>query len=154
MTVAQPVNAAVRFLRWEGNTDLPLPRYASAGAAGFDFCAAVTETVTLQPGERRLIPTGWAAAVPEGYELQVRPRSGLAVKNGVSIVNTPGTVDSDYRGQIQVCLINLGAEPFVIARGDRIAQGVVAAAPQWALVEVDSLEETERGAGGFGSTGV
>lgn len=145
-----------RFKRWEGNHDLPLPAYATAGAAGFDFRAATPagETVTIAPGARKVIPTGFAVALPVGYELQVRPRSGLAVKNGVSIVNAPGTVDCDYRGEIMICLINLGAEDFHVRRGDRIAQGIIAAAPQWELVEVEALDETVRGAGGHGSTGV
>ena len=145
-----------RFKRWEGNRDLPLPAYATAGAAGFDFRAATPEgeTVTIAPGARKVIPTGFAVALPTGYELQVRPRSGLAVKNGISIVNAPGTVDCDYRGEIMICLINLGAEDFHIRRGDRIAQGIIAAAPQWELVEVEELDDTVRGAGGHGSTGV
>ena len=145
-----------RFKRWEGNRDLPLPAYATAGAAGFDFRAATPEgeTVTIAPGARKVIPTGFAVALPTGYELQVRPRSGLAVKNGISIVNAPGTVDCDYRGEIMICLINLGAEDFHVRRGDRIAQGIIAAAPQWTLVEADELDDTVRGAGGHGSTGV
>ena len=145
-----------RFKRWEGNHDLPLPAYATAGAAGFDFRAATPEgeTVTIAPGARKVIPTGFAVALPVGYELQVRPRSGLAVKNGISIVNAPGTVDCDYRGEIMICLINLGAEDFHVRRGDRIAQGIIAAAPQWELVEVEELDDTVRGAGGHGSTGV
>ena len=145
-----------RFKRWEGNRDLPLPAYATAGAAGFDFRAATPEgeTVTIAPGARKVIPTGFAVALPTGYELQVRPRSGLAVKNGISIVNAPGTVDCDYRGEIMICLINLGAEDFHVRRGDRIAQGIIAAAPQWELVEVEELDDTARGAGGHGSTGV
>jgi len=144
----------VEFKRWEGNTDLPVPRYATAGAAGFDLQAAVEAELVLQPGERRLIPTGFAVAIPAGYEMQVRPRSGLAVKQGIALVNSPGTVDCDYRGQVAVCMINLGAEPFPVRRGDRIAQGVICAAPQWVLQEVETLSETARGAGGFGSTGV
>ncbi|CAN7463311.1 dUTP diphosphatase [Phenylobacterium sp. LjRoot225] len=143
----------VFFKRWAGNTDLALPAYATPGSAGFDFAAAVDETVVLKPGDRRLISTGFSAAVPPGYELQVRPRSGLAAKHGISIVNTPGTVDADYRGLISVCLINLGEEDFTIRRGDRIAQGIVAPAPQFRLVEVAELDETSRGDGGFGSTG-
>ena len=143
----------LRFKRWPGADALPLPAYATDGAAGFDFRAHLDAPVTLAPGERRLISTGFAVAVPYGYELQIRPRSGLAAKFGISMPNTPGTVDSDYRGLVQVCLINHGAEPFEIAPGDRIAQGVLAAAPQWALIEVDELDETARGAGGFGSTG-
>ena len=145
-----------RFKRWDGNRDLPVPAYATAGAAGFDFRAATPEgeTVIIAPGARKLIPTGFAVALPVGYEMQIRPRSGLAAKNGVSIVNAPGTVDCDYRGEILVCLINLGAEDFHVRRGDRIAQGIIAAAPQWELVEVEELDDTARGAGGHGSTGV
>ena len=149
-----PTAGVVQFKRWTDNPDLPTPRYATAGAAGFDLQAAVDEPVTLRPGERRLISTGFAVAVPPGFEMQVRPRSGLAAKSGIALVNSPGTVDCDYRGLVMVCMINLGAEPFHIRRGDRIAQGVICAAPQWALVETDSLPNTERGAGGFGSTGV
>jgi len=147
---------AVRFRRLEGNADLPIPAYATAGAAGFDLRAAVPEgaPAVLAPGERVLVPTGFACAVPHGYEMQVRPRSGLAVKHGVSIVNSPGTVDSDYRGPLMVCLINFGSEPFAISRGDRIAQAVIAPAPQLELIEADTLDETMRGEGGFGSTGV
>ncbi len=147
---------AVRFRRLEGNADLPIPAYATAGAAGFDLRAAVPEgaPAVLAPGERVLVPTGFACAVPHGYEMQVRPRSGLAAKHGVSIVNSPGTVDSDYRGPLMVCLINLGSEPFAISRGDRIAQAVIAPAPQLELIEADTLDETTRGEGGFGSTGV
>ena len=144
----------VRFRRLEGNADLPIPAYATAGAAGFDLRAAIDAPAVLAPRERLLVPTGFACAVPHGYELQVRPRSGLAVEHGIGIINSPGTVDSDYRGPLMVCLINLGAERFTINRGDRIAQAVVAPAPQVPLVEVDELEETERGGGGFGSTGV
>ncbi len=144
----------VRFRRLEGNADLPIPAYATTGAAGFDLRAAIDAPAVLAPGERLLVPTGFACAVPHGYELQVRPRSGLAVKHGIGIVNSPGTVDSDYRGPLMVCLINFGAEQFTINRGDRIAQAVVAPAPQVALIEVDELDATERGVGGFGSTGV
>jgi len=145
----------IAFKRLAGNPDLPLPAYATAGAAGFDIraCLPEEEPVVLQPGERALIPTGFAVAVPEGYELQVRPRSGLAVKHGLTVLNAPGTVDADYRGPVAVPLINLGQEPFTIRRGERIAQGVVAAAPQVRFVEVSELDETERGQGGFGSTG-
>lgn len=146
----------VAFLRLPGNDDLPLPSYATGGAAGFDLRAAVPADapVVLAPGRRVLVPTGFAVGLPAGWEMQIRPRSGLAVKNGVTVLNTPGTVDCDYRGPVGVCLINLGEEPFTIARGDRIAQAVIAEAPQAMLVEVDSLDETARGAGGFGSTGV
>lgn len=146
----------LRFLRLADNPDLPLPEYATAGAAGFDFraCVPADAPVTIPPGGRALISTGFAVATPPDWELQVRPRSGLAVKNGVTVLNAPGTVDSDYRGPVGVCLINHGAEPFVVNRGDRIAQGIVAPVAQAALVEADSLDDTARGAGGFGSTGV
>jgi len=142
----------VRFKRLSGNPDLPLPAYATAGAAGFDLRAA--EAAMIQPGARCLVPTGFAVAVPPGWEMQVRPRSGLATKHGVTVMNSPGTVDSDYRGPLMVCLVNLGTEAFAIARGDRIAQAVVAPAPQVALTAADDLDATERGARGFGSTGV
>jgi len=132
---------------------LPLPAYETAGAAGMDLRAAITCDQDLLPGAYALIPTGLAMAIPEGYEVQVRPRSGLAVKHGISIVNSPGTVDCDYRGEIAVCLINLGSQKFTIERGDRIAQMVVAPVVQAAWKEVDALDETARGAGGYGSTG-
>jgi dUTP pyrophosphatase len=146
----------VRFRRLEGNADLPIPAYATTGAAGFDLRAAVPgdAPLLLRPGKRLLVPTGFACAVPHGYEMQVRPRSGLAVKHGVTVTNTPGTVDSDYRGPLMVCLINLGAESFAIRRGDRIAQAVVAPAPQLTLIEAEDLDATVRGEGGFGSTGI
>ncbi len=144
----------MRFRRLTGSADLPIPAYATAGAAGFDLRAAIDAPAVLAPGDRLLVPTGFACAVPHGYELQIRPRSGLAVKHGIGLTNSPGTVDSDYRGPLMVCLINLGAEPFTISRGDRIAQAVVAPAPQVALIEVDDLDETTRGENGFGSTGV
>lgn len=134
--------------------DLPLPRYASEGAAGLDLQAALDEPISLAPGERRLIPTGFAIALPSGYEAQVRPRSGLALKQGVTVLNSPGTVDADYRGEVGVILINLGQGPFVIARGDRIAQMVIAPVSQAHLHEVADLPDSPRGAGGFGSTGV
>ncbi|WP_341022284.1 dUTP diphosphatase [Brevundimonas diminuta] len=145
----------IRFKRWNGNTDLPLPEYATAGAAGFDLRAAVDgDPVILEPSEWALVSTGFAVALPSGYELQIRPRSGLAAKHGITLLNSPGTVDADYRGLVSVCLINLSQTPFTIARGDRIAQGVVAPAPQFSLVEVEEIDETLRGAGGFGSTGI
>ena len=130
---------------------LRLPSCASAGAAGLDVVAA--EDFSLLPGERAAIPTGFAVAIPEGYEIQVRPRSGLALRHGVTCLNTPGTIDSDYRGEIKVILANLGNEPFSAARGERIAQLVVAPITRARFAEVDTLDETERGAGGFGSTG-
>ena len=140
--------------RLDHNRDLPLPRYETAGAAGMDLLAAVTADVVLQPGARAIIPTGLQMAIPAGFEVQVRPRSGLAAKNGVTVLNSPGTIDSDYRGEIGGILINHGAEPFTIARGSRIAQMVIASVTQGTLVEADTLDATARGAGGFGSTGV
>ncbi len=131
---------------------LPAPAYQTAQAAGADLTAAVDAEVVLAPGERRLIPTGIAIGLPDGYEAQIRPRSGLALKNGVSLVNTPGTIDADYRGEIGVILINHGQEPFTVRRGDRIAQMIVAPVVQAEFREAE-LTETARGAGGFGSTG-
>ena len=142
----------VRFKRLAGNPDLPLPAYATAGAAGFDLRAA--EGAVIPPGARHLVPTGFAVAVPQGWEMQVRPRSGLATKHAVTVMNSPGTVDSDYRGPLMVCLVNLGTEAFTIARGDRVAQAVIAPAPQLKLLEVEDLDATDRGERGFGSTGV
>ncbi|MBS8261641.1 dUTP diphosphatase [Roseibium polysiphoniae] len=133
--------------------DLPLPAYQSDLAAGLDLLAAVDEPLVLSPGKRALVPTGLAMALPAGFEGQVRPRSGLAAKNGVTVLNTPGTIDADYRGEVKVILINLGDEPFTVERGARIAQLVVAPVLQADLIEVESLRETQRGAGGFGSTG-
>ena len=134
--------------------DLPLPDYATAAAAGADLLAAIAEDVVLAPLERRIVPTGIAIALPLGFEAQVRPRSGLAAKNGVTLVNAPGTIDADYRGEIGVILINLSQEPFRISRGMRIAQMVVARHARAVWREVSELDRTARGAGGFGSTGV
>lgn len=134
--------------------DLPLPRYETTGSAGMDICAAVTADAVLAPGEILLVPTGLAVAIPRGYEIQVRPRSGLAVRHGVTIVNSPGTIDSDYRGEIKIGLINLGRESFTIKRGDRIAQLVVAPVVTACWQLTDRLDDTERGPGGFGHTGV
>jgi dUTP pyrophosphatase len=133
---------------------LPLPAYATPGAAGMDAVAAVTETVMLAPGERFPVPLGFCMAIPDGFEVQVRPRSGLALKHGITVPNSPGTIDSDYRGEVKALLINLGPEPFAIERGMRICQLVPAAVTRAALSVVDALDETQRGAGGFGSTGV
>lgn len=133
--------------------DLPLPAYATEQSAGMDLCAAVDAPVTLKPNERALIPTGLSIALPRGYEAQIRPRSGLAAKNGVTVLNTPGTVDADYRGEIKVILANLGTEAFTVERGMRIAQMVVARHSFVMWDVVDTLDETARGAGGFGSTG-
>ncbi len=140
--------------RLDHNRDLPLPRYETSGAAGMDLLAAVTSDVVLQPGARAIVPTGLQMAIPAGFEVQVRPRSGLAAKNGVTVLNSPGTIDSDYRGEVGVILINHGTEPFTITRGSRIAQMVIASVTQGTLVEADTLDATARGAGGFGSTGV
>jgi len=136
--------------------DLPLPAYESTGAAGLDLRAALPdgEAVVVAPGKRALVPTGLALQLPEGFEAQVRPRSGLAFKHGITVLNTPGTVDSDYRGEVTVILINLGTEPFAIQRGDRIAQLVIAPVIQAILIETSLLDETARGAGALGSTGI
>ena len=144
----------VRFKRVRDNRDLPLPEYQSPLSSGMDLRADVNETITVKPLERVLIPTGLALAIPAGFEAQIRPRSGLALKKGISLVNTPGTIDADYRGEVAVILINFGSEDFVIGRGDRIAQMVIAPVVQPLLMEVEDLDGTERGAGGFGSTGV
>ena len=132
---------------------LPLPQYQTAGSAGFDLMAAVDDPVAIAPGRIALIPTGLAMAIPAGYEGQVRPRSGLAVKQGLTVVNAPGTIDSDYRGEVKVGLINLGPAEAVVSRGDRIAQLVIAPVVQVGFKEVETLPETDRGAGGFGHTG-
>ena len=149
MSSSEPV--AVRVKRLPHGEGLDLPRYATEGAAGMDVLAA--EDVTLAPGVRRAVATGLAVAIPPGYEIQVRPRSGLALKHGISVPNTPGTIDSDYRGELKVILINHGSEPFPIHRGDRIAQLVLAPVTLAEWDEVADLDETARGAGGFGSTG-
>ncbi len=142
-------------VKWLPHGDgLPLPRYETPLSAGVDLAAAVDQDLTIAPGTRAMVPTGLAIALPAGYEAQVRPRSGLAAKNGVTVLNSPGTIDADYRGEIKVILINHGAEPFVISRGMRIAQMVIAPVTQVAWLAVDSLDETARGSGGFGSTGV
>ncbi len=142
---------AVQLKRLPHGEGLPLPAYATTGAAGMDVVSA--EDVVIEPGARHAVATGLAVAIPEGYEIQVRPRSGLALKHGITVPNTPGTIDSDYRGELKVILINLGHEPFTIARGDRVAQLVLAPVVQAAWDEVAELDATERGAGGFGSTG-
>ena len=132
----------------------PLPAYATAQSAGMDLRANISESITLQPLERRLIPTGLYIALPEGYEAQVRPRSGLALKHGITVLNSPGTIDSDYRGELMVLLINLSQNPFTVNDGERIAQLVIARHEQAVLTAVEVLDETERGAGGYGHTGV
>jgi dUTP pyrophosphatase len=142
----------IRLKRLPHGEGLPLPTYATEHAAGMDVVAA--EELTLAPGARHAVATGFAMAIPAGYEVQVRPRSGLALKHGITCLNTPGTIDSDYRGEVKVILANLGAEPFEIRRGDRIAQLVPAVVQQARFAEVEELDETVRGTGGFGSTGV
>lgn len=132
----------------------PLPAYATTQSAGMDLRANIDSPITLKPMERRLIPTGLYIALPKGYEAQVRPRSGLALKHGITVLNTPGTIDADYRGELMVLLINFSAEDFIINAGERIAQMMIARHEQAAFVEVDILDETERGAGGYGHTGV
>ncbi len=143
----------VQLLPHEHAVGLNLPSYASSDSAGMDLSAALEEAIELGPGERALVPTGLSIALPCGFEAQVRPRSGLAIKHGVTVLNTPGTVDSDYRGEIKVVLINHGQEPFTVERGMRIAQMVIARHETVKWNVVDTLEETERGSGGFGSTG-
>ncbi len=142
---------AIQLQRLAHGEGLPLPSYASAGAAGLDVVAA--EDVTLAPGQRHAVATGFAIAIPAGYEVQVRPRSGLALKHGITCLNTPGTIDEDYRGEVKIILANLGAEPFEVRRGERIAQLVPAAVVKGRFDEVADLSETDRGGGGFGSTG-
>jgi dUTP pyrophosphatase len=141
----------IALMRLPHGDGLPLPSYATGGAAGLDVVAA--EELTLSPGARHAVATGFAIAIPDGFEVQVRPRSGLALKHGITCLNTPGTIDSDYRGEVKVILANLGSEPFEIRRGERIAQLVPAPVLKASFREVDSLDETQRGAGGFGSTG-
>jgi dUTP pyrophosphatase len=144
----------VRIARLRGAEDLPLPSRATSGSSGFDLHAAVDTDQRIEPGSRALIPTGLRIAVPNGYEAQVRPRSGLALRHGIVLPNSPGTIDSDYRGEIRVILLNAGSEPFTLRRGDRIAQLVIAPVTAAELCLVDDLDETPRGAGGFGHTGV
>ncbi len=149
------MSARVKVMRLPHAEGLPLPAYHSAQAAGLDLMAAIPgySRVVIEPGARERVPTGLAIELPREFEAQVRPRSGLAFKHGVTVLNSPGTIDADYRGEISVILVNLGAEPFEIARGDRIAQMVIAPVSRAILVEVEDIDDTERGAGGFGSTG-
>ncbi len=146
-------NVSIQIKRLPHGADLPLPAYESAAAAGMDLRVAIEETMILEPGTRALVPTGISIGLLTGYEAQVRPRSGLALKSGITCLNTPGTIDADYRGEVGVILINHGTEPFQINRGDRIGQLVIAPVTQGIWVEVDELDSTERGAGGFGSSG-
>jgi dUTP pyrophosphatase len=143
----------IQILRMPSGTDLPLPRAMTAGSAGSDLCAAVAEPVILQPMQRRLIPCGFAVAIPLGYEAQIRPRSGLAIKHGITLINSPGTIDSDYRGEIFCPLINLSDQPFTIERGMRIAQMIISSVISVEFRETQSLDQTLRSTGGFGHTG-
>ena len=145
--------STVRIKRLPAMSDLPLPTRMTEHAAGFDLAAAVATPLTLQPGDIKLIPCGFSMAIPHGYEAQVRPRSGLASRHGITMINAPGTIDSDYRGEVQVPLINLGKAPFTVERGMRIAQMLILPVPMAQIIEVDDLDETERGQRGFGHTG-
>ncbi len=144
----------IKVKRLDNNPDLPLPSYHSDGSSGLDLCAAVEEDLTLKAGEIRLIPTGLSISLPRGYEAQVRPRSGLALRHGLGLVNSPGTIDADYRGEIGVIVINWGKEPFTIHRGDRIAQMVIGKVYRARIEEVDEIDPTRRGEGGFGHSGI
>lgn len=145
----------VKFCRLnpERDADLPLPRYMTTQAAGMDLCAAVTEPIEIAKGEIKLIPTGIAMALPSGFEAQIRPRSGLAIKHGITLINSPGTIDADYRGEIMLGLINHGSKPYTVQRGDRVAQMIISQVVQPEIQEVEQLDDTERQDGGFGHTG-
>lgn len=146
---------AIKFLRLRpgSDSDIPLPCYMTPGSAGMDICAAVTEALLLGKGEIAMLPTGFAMALPQGYEAQIRPRSGLAVKHGIGLINSPGTIDADYRGEVMIAVINLGPKPYTFHRGDRVAQMVIHRVHQAELQEVQYLDETSRNTGGFGHTG-
>jgi dUTP pyrophosphatase len=148
-----PRPITVKVKRLSNGEGVPLPSFATAHAAGADLRAAVAQSVTLQPGEIRLVPCGFAMSIPPGYEAQVRPRSGLSSQHGLTLINAPGTIDADYRGEVQVPLVNHGKEAFTVERGMRVAQMVIAAVPKVAFVEVEELDDTARGKGGFGHTG-
>ena len=154
MSYDLPVTVEVRIRRLPHAEGLPLPAYATDGAAGADLCAAVDEELIIRPGERVAVPTGLVLEIPDGHEGQVRPRSGLAIRAGLTIVNAPGTIDSDYRGELKVLMINLGSDPVSINRGERIAQLLIAPVTRASFVESEALSVSERGDGGFGSTGV
>ena len=144
----------IKFLRLrESDSDIPLPRYMTPHSAGMDIHTAITEELRLEKGDIALLPTGFAVALPAGYEAQIRPRSGLAVKHGIGLINSPGTIDADYRGEVMIAVINLGRQPYTFSRGDRIAQMVINRVHQVELQEVDHLDETHRNTGGFGHTG-
>ncbi len=144
----------IKIKRLQDKLDVPLPTYESEGSSGMDIRAGVKDPVVLKPGEIKLIPTGLAVSIPDGYEAQIRPRSGLALKNGIGMVNSPGTIDSDYRGEVAIILINWGTEAFTVKRGDRIAQMIISKVYKAELTETDDLDMTFRGQGGFGHTGV
>ena len=144
----------VEIKRLDGGEDIPLPAYETPGAAGMDLRAAVKEKVILNPGEIKLVPTGLAVSVPGGYEAQIRPRSGLALKHGIGMVNSPGTIDSDYRGEIGLIMINWGRKPYAISRGDRVAQMLITKVYRAEVMEVKNLDPTPRGDGGFGHSGI
>jgi dUTP pyrophosphatase len=145
----------IKFLRLrpESDSDIALPRYMTSQSAGMDICAAVTEEVLLEQGEIAMLPTGFAMALPAGYEAQIRPRSGLAVKHGIGLINSPGTIDADYRGEVMIAVINLGPRPYTFHRGDRVAQMIINRVHQAESLEVEHLDETRRNTGGFGHTG-
>ena len=147
-------NIPVKITRLQDDNEVPLPSYESEGSSGMDIRANVKEPVLLNPGEIKLIPTGFAVSVPLGYEAQIRPRSGLALKHGIGLVNSPGTIDSDYRGEVGIIMTNWGAESFPIRRGDRIAQMIISRVYKADFVVTDNLDETSRGQGGFGHTGI
>ena len=147
------MSVTIQVRRLPHSDGLPLPAYATTGAAGMDLLAAVEAPVTIEPGKRALIPTGLAIALPPGFEMQVRPRSGLALRNGILLPNSPGTIDEDYRGEVQVILLNAGDAPFTVERGMRIAQAIVAPVVRAEWQEVENLDDTSRSTGGFGSTG-
>ncbi|MFA4910525.1 MAG: dUTP diphosphatase [Desulfobacteria bacterium] len=149
----EEVKVQIKRVREDTDGDVPLPRYMTEHSAGMDLYAAVDKDVFIKPGERKLIPTGVAIAIPKGFEAQIRPRSGIAFKNGISLVNSPGTIDADYRGEIGVLLINFGTEPFTIKRGDRIAQMIINRVCRASLELTQELDKTERDSGGFGHTG-
>lgn len=146
---------AIKFLRLrpESDSDIPLPRYMTPNAAGMDICAAIETDLVLEKGAVALIPTGFAVAIPTGFEIQIRPRSGLAINHGIGIINSPGTIDADYRGEVKIAVINLGEKNYTVHRGDRIAQMVVKKVYQARLTVVEQLDETDRNSGGFGHTG-